>query len=277
MKRIILYTCFMALFLPVKAQTGWGTLTPHASAALDISSENKGVLMPRIPTHIRTSIPAAKGLLVFDTDTNTYWYYNGTVWVELVYNFDSGTIGMIAAFASTIVPSNWRVLDGTGIPTADFPELSAVYPAWVSGATINLPDYRGYFLRGTGTNANGVTGAAIEQNQAASTALPVSPFVTNSTGGNAHTGTVTNSAGAHTHNYGDWGGASTNVAESALANNIADDLPAIRNTGAASAQHTHALATIATAGAHTHTITGGGDAQTQPRNISIVWAIKVSQ
>jgi len=47
-----------------------GTLA-HASAALDIKSSSKGLLVPRLTTAERSAVPApAKGLLVFDTDTN---------------------------------------------------------------------------------------------------------------------------------------------------------------------------------------------------------------
>jgi uncharacterized protein (TIGR02145 family) len=62
---------------------GIGTTTPNASAVLDITSTTKGLLIPRMNTAQRTAIatPAA-GLQVYDTTTNTSWYYNGTVWVN---------------------------------------------------------------------------------------------------------------------------------------------------------------------------------------------------
>jgi len=69
-------TCF--------AQVGIGTTNPHSSAMLEIQSNNKGVLIPRMNSSTREGIsnPAA-GLLVFDTVTNSFWYYNSG-WVELV-------------------------------------------------------------------------------------------------------------------------------------------------------------------------------------------------
>lgn len=277
MKRIIATLILLtAALLPGRAQTGWGTNTPHSSSALDIYSDTKGIFLPRMPSSVRTGIAAAQGLLVFDTDTNTYWYYNGTIWIELVYSFEKGTIGMIAAFPSASVPANWRVLDGSSLNAPDFPGLATAYPSWVSGSTIQLPDYRGYFLRGTGTNTNGVTGGAIGAKQTHATARPTTPFVTNSTGAYAHPGTVTNSTGAHTHTYQDYGDGTINAEESSAANTISDNNGATRTTAAAGS-HTHSLASITTAGAHTHTISGGGDAETRPRNIGVVWAIKVTQ
>lgn len=56
----------------VRAQTGVGigTLTPDASAALDISSLSKGVLLPRVvltgPTDATTIPNPATGLAVFN-------------------------------------------------------------------------------------------------------------------------------------------------------------------------------------------------------------------
>jgi hypothetical protein len=62
---------------------GIGTTSPNTSAILDISSTNKGLLLPRMNTVQRTGIlTPASGLTVYDTDTNSTWIFNGT-WVEL--------------------------------------------------------------------------------------------------------------------------------------------------------------------------------------------------
>ncbi len=51
---------------------------PHA--IVDIKSSKKGVLIPRMNTAARQAIPNTKGLLVFDTDDNLFWYNDGTAW-----------------------------------------------------------------------------------------------------------------------------------------------------------------------------------------------------
>ncbi len=57
--------------------------TPVASAMLDVSSTTSGLLIPRMTSAQRTAIAApATGLEVYDTSTNTFWWFNGTVWVE---------------------------------------------------------------------------------------------------------------------------------------------------------------------------------------------------
>lgn len=74
--------------------------TPNASAMLDIKSINKGLLIPRMSTMQRLDIPTpAEGLKVFDTNTKTFWYYNGTAWIE----------------SATGSPTNFWTLNGTGI------------------------------------------------------------------------------------------------------------------------------------------------------------------
>ena len=56
----------------------------HASAMLDVTSTNKGLLIPRMTTNQRTGIPTpATGLLVYDTDINTFMYFNGSGWTPL--------------------------------------------------------------------------------------------------------------------------------------------------------------------------------------------------
>ena len=58
---------------------------PDASAMLDVKSSDKGMLVPRMSSSQRTMISgAATGLLVFDTDTESFWFKDTNDWVELV-------------------------------------------------------------------------------------------------------------------------------------------------------------------------------------------------
>ncbi|MCI4669487.1 MAG: tail fiber domain-containing protein [Bacteroidia bacterium] len=57
---------------------------PDSSAMLDIQSTTKGMLIPRMDSTQRKDINnAAKGLMVFDNTTSSFWFYNGAAWVEL--------------------------------------------------------------------------------------------------------------------------------------------------------------------------------------------------
>jgi hypothetical protein len=68
---------------------------PNASAMLDVKSTNKGMLPPRMTTAQRTAIPLpAAGLLVFDTNTSSFWYYTGTSWSNLASGWSlTGNVG----------------------------------------------------------------------------------------------------------------------------------------------------------------------------------------
>ncbi|HEY5461697.1 MAG TPA: tail fiber domain-containing protein [Hanamia sp.] len=56
---------------------------PNPNAMLDIKASDKGLLIPRTSTTTRMTIPNTKGLLVYDTTTNSFWYNNGSVWNNL--------------------------------------------------------------------------------------------------------------------------------------------------------------------------------------------------
>jgi hypothetical protein len=56
---------------------------PNANAMLDIKSSNKGLLIPRMDSISRKAIPATKGLMVYDTTTNSFWFSNGNNWASI--------------------------------------------------------------------------------------------------------------------------------------------------------------------------------------------------
>ncbi|MBL7943892.1 MAG: hypothetical protein JNM00_14055, partial [Flavobacteriales bacterium] len=60
---------------------GINTTTPDASALLDLNATDKGLLVPRMASaqRIAISLPAT-GLLVYDTDLNEFYFYDGTQW-----------------------------------------------------------------------------------------------------------------------------------------------------------------------------------------------------
>ena len=61
----------------IQAQVGIGTTTPEASAAVDITAADKGLLVPRLTAAQRTTIAnPATGLLVIQTDGVSGFYYN---------------------------------------------------------------------------------------------------------------------------------------------------------------------------------------------------------
>ncbi|WP_147437272.1 hypothetical protein [Ulvibacter antarcticus] len=108
---------FIVLFsISIHAQVGIGTITPDPSAALDITSTETGILIPRLTQAERDLIVSpATGLLIFQTDgTAGFYYWNGTVWSP----FSGGAASNWAASANDIYNANsGNVGVGTATPT----------------------------------------------------------------------------------------------------------------------------------------------------------------
>jgi trimeric autotransporter adhesin len=88
MKRftIIIFTIISSNFLHAQS-VGIGTTSPHNSAALDIASTTRGLLIPRMSTAQRTVIPGpVAGLIVYDTDFKEYYHHDGTTWKKVLNN-----------------------------------------------------------------------------------------------------------------------------------------------------------------------------------------------
>lgn len=84
MKTLLLIVLIAAPFISRSQKVGIGTPTPDNSAMLDITSSNRGLLIPRMNTVNRTNIPAAAaGLMVYDTDLKSFMFYNGTSWESM--------------------------------------------------------------------------------------------------------------------------------------------------------------------------------------------------
>lgn len=80
---LLISTLFNVLFS--FSQVGIGTTTPDSESILDIQSNNKGLLIPRLSDHT-TIMPTSGndyGLLVFDTTTKSFWYWDSVLWNEL--------------------------------------------------------------------------------------------------------------------------------------------------------------------------------------------------
>ena len=131
------FTLLAALLLTATtyAQVGVGTTTPDASAALDITSTTKGLLIPRMIETQRDAISSpATGLMIYQTDgTVGFYYYNGSSWGEVaatsatysigdivnggvVFWLDStGQHGLVCAFSDVATSVGWGCF-GSDLP-----------------------------------------------------------------------------------------------------------------------------------------------------------------
>lgn len=194
---------------------------------------------------------------------------NVTISLNTLYAVPTGMISMI--YTSTI-PSGW--LECNGQSTAGYPTLQTLIGS-------NVPDLRGQFIRGWDNGAGIDPGRAIGSTQTDSTTLPTTNFTVtvDSNGNHTHTVGTTSLTGSMTRISETWdlaGTASgiftkTGGFSAAGTPSSIDSSPA----GAASidATHTH---TLTTNGDHIHTatVTGGGDLETRPVNVALMYIIK---
>jgi hypothetical protein len=127
MKAFIICFVFMMLsWFSFSQNIGLGTPTPHASAALDVSSSTGGLLIPRMTSAQRTAISSPPaGLMVYETTFNRFYTYNGTNWNFLIDNdywqrsgsvvgayFKNVGIGTVSPQAALDVWGNARISTG---------------------------------------------------------------------------------------------------------------------------------------------------------------------
>ena len=85
-KLLLLVLAFLSLINIINAQMGINSTgtAPNPSAMLDVSSTTKGLLPPRMTSAQKNAIAnPADGLLVFDTNTQSYWFRQSGAWTEL--------------------------------------------------------------------------------------------------------------------------------------------------------------------------------------------------
>ncbi|RYE21678.1 MAG: hypothetical protein EOP51_15050 [Sphingobacteriales bacterium] len=85
MRKHLLSIVFVLAFAAAAyAQTGIGTITPHSSAMLDVQSNSKGFLPPRMTSVQRSAIVTpSPGLIVYDIDSTALMFYNGIAWAKI--------------------------------------------------------------------------------------------------------------------------------------------------------------------------------------------------
>ena len=91
--KVFLLTGIVLFTLHTMGQVAVNTdgTAPDGSAMLDVQSTSKGILIPRMSTANRISISSpATGLLVYDTDTKSFWFRTSSGWKE-IYGSNNNT------------------------------------------------------------------------------------------------------------------------------------------------------------------------------------------
>ncbi len=152
---------FLLIVLPamLDAQTGnagLGTTNPDPSAKFDIVSNTQGFLMPRMSSAEREAIvnPAA-GLMVYDTNSESHWYFNGSTWIntqteavipsQLIFtSFTQSSLLQAAegVLGSYVIPPNTLNADGQALEFHVMGQInsdSAVIRLKFSGESLVFP------------------------------------------------------------------------------------------------------------------------------------------
>jgi microcystin-dependent protein len=195
-------------------------------------------------TAATTTVP-----VVLPADPTTALQATTKQYVDLIGN----PAGIIAPFAGTVVPSGWLACQGQAVSQTTYAALfAAIGTTWNTtgegAGNFRLPDLRGMFVRGTGTNATGSSSGAVGPSvgaYAADTYLNHSHTATSTDAGHIHSIGSTNPNGAG-------GGGLSGFGSSTTFNT---------NTGTANITTTVATST-----------TGG--TETKPKNYGVLYIIK---
>ena len=226
-------------------------------------------------------------------------------------NIDAGTggaatgvpVGMVMAYAAATAPTGWSECDGTTLSrvteAALFAVIGTTYGAGNGSTTFNKPDLRGEFIRGWDHGRGVDTGRAIGTAQGSQNLAHTHTGTAAAAGAHGHTGT-TSFAGSHSHTgSAAAAGAHAHTApvyQTASSGDASDRFavagPFTAQTGTASTNavtdHSHSLS-ISTAADHQHTLTinavtdhthtltinSQGGTEARPRNVSMMYCIKL--
>lgn len=117
-KAYLFFTTFLLFaFAYANAQMGIGINTPDASSILDLSSSNKGILVPRMTLEMRNSISnPAEGLLIYNTTSKGFNYFQSG-WNDYLSNYkhvtSSTSVSTVSIVDEPVIGSSLTTFTGT--------------------------------------------------------------------------------------------------------------------------------------------------------------------
>lgn len=195
-----------------------------------------------------------QGLFAYDTGTSKWQLLGGGGNKPLALSGGKELrsvgvpVGTVVMWLAAAAPPGWMFCHGQTFSQAAYPELALVFPG------LTLPDLRGAYLRGAGTNGTwGSAADTVGTRQEDSTAMPKKPFSLEHAG--EHTHDMNRRASRGTTQLDLWSQVSVGGNENPYWNSIG-------NPG------------MQAAGDHTHTIKGG-DLETRPKSVLCEFIVKV--
>lgn len=161
--------------------------------------------------------------------------------------------GAIMPFAMNSAPNGWLPASGTTVSRTTyatlFEAIGTTYGTGDGSTTFTLPDLRGYFVRGAGTNTDGTASGTFGAKQG------------NTVGPHTHSGTTGTDYPDHAHSHGAAGGGSQfNMYGGSSLGAFGG------TTNGANTRHQHDFTTSSQSPA--------GSTETRPANIALLYCIK---
>lgn len=113
------YTFLLVLMISTFSfgQVGIGTTNPDLTSILDVTANNKGILIPRLTSaQLNSIVSPPQSLMVYNTDVNLYYYYSSasSAWMPV----NVGSIVNIPGTSYTLSAiDNGRVIDFSAATT----------------------------------------------------------------------------------------------------------------------------------------------------------------
>ena len=164
----------------VKAQIGIGTSSPNAKAALDVYSNSKGFLPPRLTYAEKiaiTSPPAGLVLWCSNCGTNgELQVYNGTEWVNLIGATASLAVPTLASTTAASTIAGTTAISGGNVSNDGGSTITARGICWNTATNPTIANNKTTESGTTGSFTSNLTGLSV------STTYYVRSYATNGTG-----------------------------------------------------------------------------------------------
>lgn len=154
---LLAIACFALAGISANAQenVGIGTLSPHPKALLDLTSTQRGFMVPRMTSTQRNNLGASgisdQSLMVYDTNDSLFYFWNGAQWKY--FPAKPGDSGWIISGNNMYSAVSGNVGVGVTVPTTKFHTQGTLRFALLGASTTNTEvltvDNNGNVLRRT--------------------------------------------------------------------------------------------------------------------------------
>ena len=124
--------------------------TPATGAMLDVKSTTRGFMVPRMTTTEKNALTPANGVVVYDTDLKSFYYYENSAWNQIAASGlnltnvkfgDASNYSTFEADGTLLMVGNATVWDDLRVPLSE-PSTGETKPSWAKfpyGSTSSDP------------------------------------------------------------------------------------------------------------------------------------------